>query len=73
MCVFSCLFQEMEEPFLHALKLILGDRYTESMDEIYQMTLKFIFTNVCSMYDSERMREINEDYLLEGEMCNDDI
>ena len=63
----------MEEPFLHALKLILGDRYTDSMDEIYKLTIKFILTNVCSMYDSVRMRQINKDYLLDGETCNDDI
>ena len=34
----------MEEPFLQALKIILADRYTDNMDVIYQLTIKFILS-----------------------------
>lgn len=32
----------MEEPFLYAVKLILGDRYTDNMDVIYKTVIKVI-------------------------------
>ena len=36
----------MEQPFLDATKIILGDRYSDPMDEIYRITIKFILTNL---------------------------
>ena len=36
----------MEQPFLDATKIILGDRYSDAMDEIYRITIKFILTNL---------------------------
>nr|QQO51927.1 globin gb_IIC [Platynereis dumerilii] len=42
----SDLFWNMEEPFLASVKLILGDRYSDSMDVIYQLTIKFILSNL---------------------------
>ena len=35
-------FQRIEEPFLEAVKLTLSDRYTDNMDAIYRLLIKFI-------------------------------
>ncbi len=35
---------------MHALKIILGDRFSEGMEEIYKITIKFILENVCKTY-----------------------
>ncbi|CAI9718945.1 neuroglobin-like [Octopus vulgaris] len=39
-------FRLMEEPFLSAIKITLGDRYSESMEIIYKKTIDFIITNL---------------------------
>ena len=36
----------MEQPFLDATKIILGDRYSDAMDEIYRIAIKFILTSL---------------------------
>ncbi|VDN37712.1 unnamed protein product [Gongylonema pulchrum] len=33
------MFWAMEEPFLYAVKLILGERYTDNMDVIYKTVI----------------------------------
>ncbi|XP_046381361.1 globin-5-like [Haliotis rufescens] len=40
------LFVWMEQPFLEAVKQTLGDRYTDNMDVIYKITIKFILDNM---------------------------
>ncbi|ESO86862.1 hypothetical protein LOTGIDRAFT_128314 [Lottia gigantea] len=40
------LFWEIEQPFLDSVKLTLGDRYTDNMDSIYKITIKFILENL---------------------------
>ena len=57
----------MEAPFLYAIKIVLGDRYTESMEEIYKVVIKFILNNVTDIFEEERIRQIKEDYLFEDE------
>lgn len=32
----------MKEPFLEAVKITLGDRYTDNMETIYRTTITFI-------------------------------
>lgn len=41
------MFWRIEEPFLKAVMLTLGDRYTDNMDAIYKVLIKFIL-NVLS-------------------------
>lgn len=36
------MFWRIEEPFLEAVKLTLSDRYTDNMDAIYRLLIKFI-------------------------------
>ena len=36
------LFQKIREPFLEAVKITLGDRYTENMESIYKVAITFI-------------------------------
>ncbi|XP_041353238.1 globin-5-like [Gigantopelta aegis] len=40
------LFVWMEKPFLEAVKLTLGDRYTDNMDVIYKLTIKFVLSHM---------------------------
>ena len=40
------MFQNMEQPFLEAIRIILGDRYSDQMDVIYQLSIKFILNNL---------------------------
>lgn len=35
-------FWHIEKPFLDAVKITLSDRYTDNMDSIYKITIKFI-------------------------------
>lgn len=40
------LIWDMEKPFLEAVKITLGDRYSDNMDTIYRITIKFILDSV---------------------------
>lgn len=39
-------FLLMEQPFLDSVRIILDDRYTENMDTIYRILIKFILSNL---------------------------
>jgi len=39
-------FQRIEEPFIKAVMLTLGDRYSDNMDVIYKILIKFILENL---------------------------
>lgn len=39
--------QKIKEPFLDAVKITLGDRYTENMESIYQIAITFILQTLC--------------------------
>ena len=48
----------MEEPFLHAVKIVLGDRYTDSMDGIYKQVAHFILENLVQMCEKEHNKSL---------------
>ncbi|CAK9291440.1 unnamed protein product [Gordionus sp. m RMFG-2023] len=39
-----------EEPFLEAVKETLGDRFTNNMETIYKITIKYILTTLVKGY-----------------------
>ncbi|RWS08260.1 Neuroglobin-like protein [Dinothrombium tinctorium] len=45
-------FWKIEKPFLLAVKETLEDRYTENMEVIYKITVKFILETLVAGYDS---------------------
>ncbi|KAA0192685.1 hypothetical protein HAZT_HAZT010061 [Hyalella azteca] len=51
---------KIERPFLEAVRLTLGDRYTDNMDQIYQLTIKFVLETVVKGYEMAVEREVNE-------------
>ncbi|XP_025105515.1 globin-3-like [Pomacea canaliculata] len=38
----SDMFWDIEQPFLDAVRITLGDRYTDNMDGIYRITIKYL-------------------------------
>lgn len=46
------LLQKIEKPFLEAVKMTLGDRYTENVEAIYKITIKFIIETLIKGYDN---------------------
>ncbi|XP_060071855.1 globin-5-like [Ylistrum balloti] len=48
----SELFWAIEIPFLEAVKITLGDRYSENMDTIYKITIKFVLQTMVDGYDT---------------------
>ncbi|GLH07507.1 Cytoglobin-1-like protein [Gryllus bimaculatus] len=38
--------EKLEQPFLQAVSTTLGDRYTENVENIYKITIKFIIEAV---------------------------
>nr|AJO70031.1 neuroglobin isoform 1 [Cherax cainii]AJO70032.1 neuroglobin isoform 2 [Cherax cainii] len=53
-------FWKIEIPFLEAVRLTLDDRYTENMDNIYRITIKFLLETVVEGYEKAEKRESNE-------------
>lgn len=43
--------QKIERPFLLAVKDTLDDRYTENMENIYKLTIKFILETIAEGYE----------------------
>ncbi|XP_076359784.1 neuroglobin-like [Tachypleus tridentatus] len=52
-------FWRIEKPFLAAVKETLGDRYTENMENIYKITIRFILETLSKGFDlaDEEMKE----------------
>ena len=46
------VLQKIEGPFLRAVKETLDDRYTENMENIYKMTIRFILETVIAGYEA---------------------
>lgn len=46
------LFQRIEKPFLEAVSTTLGDRYTENVENIYKVTIKFIIETLIKGFDN---------------------
>lgn len=42
--------QKIEKPFLAAVSQTLGDRYTENVESIYKITIKFIIETLVDGY-----------------------
>ncbi|XP_066952674.1 neuroglobin-like isoform X1 [Macrobrachium rosenbergii] len=53
-------FWKIEQPFLEAVRLTLGDRYTDNMDNIYRITIKFLIETVIRGYELAEEREPND-------------
>ena len=45
------LLQKIEMPFLEAVKMTLDDRYTENVENIYKLTIKFIIQTLIDGFD----------------------
>lgn len=45
-------FWRIEKPFLEAVKTTLGDRYTENVENIYNITIKFIIETLITGYNN---------------------
>jgi hypothetical protein len=48
------LFQRIEQPFLEAVQMTLGDRYTENVENIYKVTIKFIIETLVRGYEEKK-------------------
>ncbi|KAI5638196.1 globin domain-containing protein [Phthorimaea operculella] len=44
-------FWKIEQPFLEAAKTTLGDRYTENIENIYKLAIRFILENLVKGYE----------------------
>lgn len=44
--------QKIEKPFLSAVQTTLGDRYTENVEGIYKLTIKFIIETLVTGFES---------------------
>lgn len=49
---FTLHLQRIEKPFLDAVEQTLGDRYTENVDGIYKVTIKFIIETLIGGFES---------------------
>lgn len=45
----------MEEPFLFAVKDTLGDRFSERIEQIYQVAIRLIITTLVNECDKRRL------------------
>ncbi|XP_049825452.1 neuroglobin-1 isoform X2 [Aethina tumida] len=45
-------FWRIEKPFLEAVEQTLGDRYTENVENIYKITIKFIIETLVTGYNN---------------------
>lgn len=44
-------FQKIEKPFLSAVESTLGDRYTDNVEGIYKLTIKFIIETLVTGFE----------------------
>lgn len=44
------MFQEFQKPFLEAVKITLADRYTDNMDGIYKITIRYLLDTLIKSY-----------------------
>lgn len=56
--LFCSGFQLIEKPFLEAVKLTLGDRYTENIENIYKTTIHFILETLVEGYDMAEKKAV---------------
>lgn len=53
--------QKIEKPFLSAVETTLGDRYTENVEGIYKLTIKFIIETLITGFESANSKQNNSD------------
>lgn len=53
--------QKIEKPFLAAVSTTLGDRYTENVEGIYKITIKFVIETLVEGY--EKQNKINQNHV----------
>lgn len=53
-------FKFMEEPFLNAIKLTLGDRYSERIEKLYKVYIDFILSTLQKGMLQAKEEQINE-------------
>ncbi|GLV35706.1 hypothetical protein CBL_01143 [Carabus blaptoides fortunei] len=51
-------FWKIEKPFLEAVETTLGDRYTENVENIYKITIKFIIETLVKGFDSAKVSKV---------------
>jgi hypothetical protein len=51
--------QNIREPFLEAVKITLGDRYTENMESIYKVAITFILQTMTDGIDDALKNKAN--------------
>ncbi|KHN82250.1 hypothetical protein Tcan_03535 [Toxocara canis] len=60
------MFWRMEQPFLFAVKLILGDRYTENMDQIYRVVIHLMIEKMEEACKDEFKRKQDNNTMRNG-------
>jgi len=50
-CDRTFFFQKIEKPFLDAVERTLEDRYSENVENIYKLTIKFIIETLIDGFD----------------------
>lgn len=54
------MLQRIEKPFLEAVSTTLGDRYTENVESIYKVTIKFIIETLIKGFDNANTPAIEQ-------------
>lgn len=54
-------FQKIETPFLAAMQMTLHDRYTENVENIYKLTIKFIIQTLIDGFDNAQNNDKTTD------------
>ncbi|XP_064621359.1 uncharacterized protein LOC135484137 isoform X2 [Lineus longissimus] len=52
------LFWNMEKPFMHSVRITLGDRYNDSIEMVYHRTISFLLTNLERAFKNEKMDKL---------------
>lgn len=52
--IFISILQKIEKPFLNAVSATLGDRYTENVEGIYNITIKFIIETLVEGFSNSQ-------------------
>lgn len=53
--------KKIEKPFLAAVSTTLGDRYTENVEGIYKITIKFVIETLVEGF--EKQHKINQNHV----------
>lgn len=59
MHIYFYRLQKIEQPFLSAVKTTLGERYTDNVEGIYKITIKFIIETLITGFESANSTQSN--------------